>query len=90
MAAPQHIVVMCSGVTCDRCIFLEDVMRFMHKDEALKTIRLFGAETDHDGISKASLRNWVVILNALTINALLVHLPCSYQFLLLIKQQLKL
>lgn len=65
-------------------------MHFMHKDEALKTIHLFGAETDHDGIRKASLRNWVVILNALTINALLVHLPCSYQFLLLVKQQLKL
>lgn len=43
-----------------QCIFLEDVMRFMHKDEALKTICLFGAETDHDGISRASLKNWVV------------------------------
>ncbi|KAK9946866.1 hypothetical protein M0R45_012309 [Rubus argutus] len=41
-----------------QCIFLEDVMRFMHKDEALKTICLFGAETDHDGISRASLKNW--------------------------------
>lgn len=64
MATPQHIGVMCSGVTCDRCIFLEDVMRFMHKDEALKTICLFGAETDHDGISRASLKNWVVILKS--------------------------
>lgn len=43
-----------------QCIFLEDVMRFMHKDEALKTICLLGAETDHDGISRASLKNWVV------------------------------
>ena len=61
-------LVLCSDATCcDRCIFLDDLMRFMNKDEALKTIGLFGAASEHDGISKCTLKNWVVMLNALTI-----------------------
>nr|XP_011459091.1 PREDICTED: mechanosensitive ion channel protein 8-like [Fragaria vesca subsp. vesca] len=43
-----------------QCIFLDDLMRFMNKDEALKTIGLFGAASEHDGISKCTLKNWVV------------------------------
>ncbi|GAA0155726.1 ion channel [Lithospermum erythrorhizon] len=40
-------------------IFLEDLMRFLKDDEALKTIHLFdGAE--NKGISKRTLKNWVV------------------------------
>ncbi|KAH0990663.1 hypothetical protein GBA52_002146 [Prunus armeniaca] len=41
-------------------IYLEDLMPFMHKDEALKTIHLFGAANESDRISKSALRDWVV------------------------------
>ncbi|XP_050365035.1 mechanosensitive ion channel protein 8-like [Argentina anserina] len=43
-----------------KCIFLDDLMRFMDKDEALKTIRLFGVASEDDGINKSCLKNWVV------------------------------
>ncbi|XP_062019953.1 mechanosensitive ion channel protein 8-like [Rosa rugosa] len=43
-----------------KCIFLDDLMLFMNKDEALKTIVLFGAAGEHDGISKSSLKHWMV------------------------------
>ncbi|KAM5565231.1 mechanosensitive ion channel protein 8-like [Rosa sericea] len=43
-----------------KCIFLDDLMLFMNKDEALKTIVLFGAASEHDGISKSSLKHWMV------------------------------
>lgn len=35
-------------------------MRFMSKDEAMRTIHLFGAAAEKEGISKASLNDWVV------------------------------
>lgn len=38
-------------------------MPFMHKDEALKTIHLFGAANESDKISKSALRDWVVIMH---------------------------
>ncbi|KAM1775591.1 hypothetical protein ACFX15_041641 [Malus domestica] len=41
-------------------ICLEDLMRFMNKDEALKTLHLFGAASEHDKIGKTALKNWVV------------------------------
>ncbi|XP_057796959.1 mechanosensitive ion channel protein 8-like [Salvia miltiorrhiza] len=41
-------------------IYLEDIMRFMRKDEAIKAIRLFEDECEHKGISKRALKNWVV------------------------------
>ncbi|XWS25962.1 hypothetical protein CRYUN_Cryun27aG0112500 [Craigia yunnanensis] len=41
-------------------IYLTDLMRFMGRDEALKTLHLFGAGSEEDGISKASLNNWLV------------------------------
>ncbi|XP_071703540.1 mechanosensitive ion channel protein 6-like [Rutidosis leptorrhynchoides] len=41
-------------------IYLEDLMRFLREDEALKAIRLFDGETETKGISKAALKNWVV------------------------------
>lgn len=37
-------------------------MRFMDKDEALKTLQLFGAASEHDKIGKTALKNWVVIM----------------------------
>ncbi|EXB88220.1 Mechanosensitive ion channel protein 8 [Morus notabilis] len=43
-----------------QCIFLEDLMRFMSKDEAMRTIHLFGAAAEKEGISKATLNDWVV------------------------------
>ncbi|KAL4279674.1 hypothetical protein GQ457_03G037810 [Hibiscus cannabinus] len=41
-------------------IYLTDIMRFMDRDEALKTLNLFGAGTEEEGIGKASLNNWLV------------------------------
>ncbi|KAJ0742119.1 putative mechanosensitive ion channel MscS, LSM domain superfamily [Helianthus annuus] len=41
-------------------IYLEDLMRFLREDEALKAIRLFDAESETKGISKGTLKNWVV------------------------------
>ncbi|KAH7523457.1 hypothetical protein FEM48_Zijuj06G0013100 [Ziziphus jujuba var. spinosa] len=41
-------------------ILLEDVMRFMSKDEALKAMQLFGAANENEKISKSSLKDWVV------------------------------
>ncbi|OVA15986.1 Mechanosensitive ion channel MscS [Macleaya cordata] len=41
-------------------IYLEDVMRFMREDEALKIMSLFEGETENKGVSKKSLKNWVV------------------------------
>lgn len=41
-------------------IYLEDVMRFMSKDKALKTMQLFGVVNENQGISKSSLRDWMV------------------------------
>ncbi|KAI7737113.1 hypothetical protein M8C21_007422, partial [Ambrosia artemisiifolia] len=41
-------------------IYLEDLMRFLREDEALKAIRLFDAESETKGISKGALKNWVV------------------------------
>lgn len=43
-----------------RYIYLEDIMRFMREDEALKTIRLFEDGSEQKGISKRALKNWVV------------------------------
>ncbi|GAA0169548.1 hypothetical protein Leryth_003603 [Lithospermum erythrorhizon] len=40
-------------------IFIEDLMRFLREDEALKTIRLFDG-VENKGISKQTLKNWVV------------------------------
>ncbi|KAK3427490.1 mechanosensitive ion channel protein 6 [Eucalyptus grandis] len=43
-----------------KCIYLEDVMRFMSKDEAYKAMHLFGAASEREGISWQSLKNWMV------------------------------
>ncbi|KAB1203601.1 Mechanosensitive ion channel protein 8 [Morella rubra] len=41
-------------------IYLEDVLRFMSKDKALKTMRLFGVAAENKGVSDSSLRDWMV------------------------------
>ncbi|KAH7852917.1 hypothetical protein Vadar_030930 [Vaccinium darrowii] len=41
-------------------IYLEDIMRFMREDEALKTIALLGGSHDCEKIRKSALKNWVV------------------------------
>uniref|UniRef100_A0A7N0U612 Mechanosensitive ion channel protein n=1 Tax=Kalanchoe fedtschenkoi TaxID=63787 RepID=A0A7N0U612_KALFE len=41
-------------------IYLEDLMRFMQRDEAEKTLNLFEGASEAGKISKACLRNWVV------------------------------
>ncbi|KAJ0966925.1 hypothetical protein J5N97_023842 [Dioscorea zingiberensis] len=43
-----------------KCIYLVDLMRFLSKDEALKTISLFEGSHEHDRVSKRSLKNWVI------------------------------
>lgn len=43
-----------------RFIHLEDLMRFMREDEAMKTIALIGGSHDSEKISKSLLKNWVV------------------------------
>lgn len=41
-------------------IYLDDLMRFMREDEALKTMRLIESGTETSGISKHALKNWAV------------------------------
>lgn len=41
-------------------IYLEDLMRFMKEDEALKTMSLFEGATETKRVNKSSLKNWVV------------------------------
>ncbi|KAJ8755702.1 hypothetical protein K2173_022682 [Erythroxylum novogranatense] len=43
-----------------RFIYLEDIMRFMPEDEALKTMSLFEDASESKKISKSCLKNWVV------------------------------
>ncbi|XP_041018897.1 mechanosensitive ion channel protein 8-like isoform X1 [Juglans microcarpa x Juglans regia] len=42
-------------------IYLDDLMRFMSQDKALETMRLFGVAAGKKGISKSSLKSWMVI-----------------------------
>ncbi|KAI3724545.1 hypothetical protein L2E82_36326 [Cichorium intybus] len=41
-------------------IYLDDLMRFLRDDEALKAIQLFDSESETKGISRGVLKNWVV------------------------------
>ncbi|KAH9694542.1 Mechanosensitive ion channel protein 6 [Citrus sinensis] len=41
-------------------IYLEDLMRFMQEEEAVKTMSLFEGSKENGRISKSSLKNWVV------------------------------
>ncbi|KAL9999576.1 putative mechanosensitive ion channel MscS, LSM domain superfamily [Helianthus debilis subsp. tardiflorus] len=41
-------------------IYIEDLMRFLGNDEALRTFRLFDGGNVTKGISKRALKNWVV------------------------------
>ncbi|XVF00829.1 hypothetical protein REPUB_Repub04eG0035800 [Reevesia pubescens] len=41
-------------------IYLEDLMRFMREDEALRTMSLFEGASEKRRISKSSLKNWVL------------------------------
>ncbi|KAI4368942.1 hypothetical protein MLD38_017442 [Melastoma candidum] len=43
-----------------RYIFIEDLMRFMVEDEAMKTMSLFEGASESHMISKSSLKSWVV------------------------------
>ncbi|XVE67211.1 hypothetical protein DITRI_Ditri08aG0141900 [Diplodiscus trichospermus] len=41
-------------------IYLEDLMRFMREDEALRTLSIFEGGAEKQRISKSSLKNWVL------------------------------
>ncbi|KAM3743561.1 hypothetical protein ACB098_07G155100 [Castanea mollissima] len=41
-------------------IYMEDLMRFLREDEAVKTLSLFEGASETRRISKSSLKNWVV------------------------------
>ncbi|XP_050259491.1 mechanosensitive ion channel protein 6-like [Quercus robur] len=41
-------------------IYMEDLMRFLKEDEAVKTLSLFEGASETRRISKSSLKNWVV------------------------------
>ncbi|XP_065638831.1 mechanosensitive ion channel protein 6-like [Quercus suber] len=41
-------------------IYMEDLMRFLREDEAMKTLSLFEGASETRRISKSSLKNWVV------------------------------
>ncbi|XP_054786500.1 mechanosensitive ion channel protein 6-like [Prosopis cineraria] len=43
-----------------RFIYLEDLLRFMREDEAVKTFSLFEGAPDTGKINKSALKNWVV------------------------------
>lgn len=39
---------------------MDDLMRFMREDEAIKAMSLFEGASESQKISKSSLKNWVV------------------------------
>ncbi|KAF5180518.1 Mechanosensitive ion channel protein [Thalictrum thalictroides] len=41
-------------------IYLNDLLRFMREDEALKTMSLFEGASEKSGVNKSTLKNWVV------------------------------
>ncbi|XP_068645122.1 mechanosensitive ion channel protein 6-like [Aristolochia californica] len=43
-----------------KCICLEDLMRFMREDEAIKTMGLFEGANETMRVSKTALKNWVI------------------------------
>ncbi|KAL9244617.1 hypothetical protein vseg_018378 [Gypsophila vaccaria] len=43
-----------------RHIYLEDIMRFMKEDEAIRTMSLFEGATESDRINKRALKSWLV------------------------------
>ncbi|KAJ4823135.1 hypothetical protein Tsubulata_043135, partial [Turnera subulata] len=49
------------------CIFLDDIMRFLDKEEAWRTISLFGAACENDGITKTALNNWLMVVEEMNI-----------------------
>ncbi|KAJ9189496.1 hypothetical protein P3X46_000781 [Hevea brasiliensis] len=57
--------VACRG---SKYIYLEDLLRFMKEDEALKTMSLFEGASETSRINKSSLKNWVRRALALTLN----------------------
>jgi len=52
----------------NRHIYLEDLMRFLRVDEAMKTMCLFEGALVTKKITKSALKNWLVLL--------LVHRKC--------------
>ncbi|WRX30189.1 hypothetical protein QQP08_022676, partial [Theobroma cacao] len=49
-----------SDIDDESSVQIKNIMRFMGRDEALKALHLFGAGSEEEGISKASLNNWLV------------------------------
>lgn len=60
-------------IAVNRCIYLDDLMEFMSKDEAIRTMHLFGAASENEGISKSVLKDWVVRISSYI-------LPRSFRF----------
>ncbi|WCJ32323.1 Mechanosensitive ion channel family protein [Euphorbia peplus] len=48
------------AISVSRYIYLEDLMRFMEEDEAIKTLSMFAGASESNKISKSCLKNWVV------------------------------
>ncbi|XP_050267783.1 mechanosensitive ion channel protein 8-like isoform X2 [Quercus robur] len=48
-------------------IYLEDVMHFMSKEEALKTMHLFGVAAENKGFSKSFFKDWVMVVDEMNI-----------------------
>lgn len=46
-----------------RHIYLDDLMRFLREDEAVKTMYLFEGAPETRKISKSALKNWLVIFS---------------------------
>ncbi|XP_010943497.4 mechanosensitive ion channel protein 6-like [Elaeis guineensis] len=44
----------------EKYIYLEDLMRFMREDEALKTMSFFEGAQEKQRVSRKSLKNWVI------------------------------
>ncbi|XVE63308.1 hypothetical protein DITRI_Ditri07aG0009600 [Diplodiscus trichospermus] len=50
-----------------KCIYLEDIERFLPEDEALNTIGLFEGASESRRISKKALKNWVMVVEEMNI-----------------------
>lgn len=46
---------------CISQIYLDDMIRFMDKEAALKAMHLMGITCEDEGISKSSLKIWLVV-----------------------------
>ncbi|KAL3621413.1 hypothetical protein CASFOL_036325 [Castilleja foliolosa] len=58
-------------------IYLEDLMRFLKEDDALKTLNIVEGSVESERISKATLKNWVVVEDEGVVSSAILIASCE-------------